>query len=165
MKEYYYKIVPIEDTESIMEKGLISDDKEIFVADILEQLPSIAFGQIGLYEYSILKINSKGITGKIKPDNVLEAGAGHQFIIKQSFIEPKYIEHIEVKKWNKWELVEHCERRRYIMLGMSDESITRSIEFMARNTPEWLVHYNNKYNKSIEALIISEQHIVPKKQD
>ncbi len=153
MKDYYYKIVPIGDTESIMEKGLISDDKEIFVADILEQLPTIALGQIGLYEYSILKINSKGITGRIKPDNVLEGGAGHQFIIKQSIIEPKYIEHVEVKKWNKWELVEHCERRRYtVFLGWDEESTNQSIEFMVRNTPEWLEHYNNKYNKSLEAL-------------
>ncbi len=154
MKKYYYKIVPIEDTESIIEKGLISVNREIFVSDILEQLPLIANGQLGIFEYSILKINSKGITGKILSDNVAEIGSGHQYIIKQSIIESEHIEHIEDKKWNKWDLAEHCARIKNNIIGMDDESSTRLIEYMVRISPEWCEHYNNKYNKNLEVIII-----------
>lgn len=165
MSKYYYKIVPIEDLESIIEKGLISGNREIFVSDILEQLPLIANSQLGIFEYSVLKINSEGINGKIISDNVAEIGSGHQFIIKQSIIESQYIEHVEDKKWNKWDLAEHCERRKYNIMGMDDESISGVIEYIVRINPEWCEHYNNKYNKSIEVLIILEQQINPNKQE
>jgi hypothetical protein len=153
MSDYYYKIVPIEDTESIIEKGLISANGEIYVSDILEQLPLIANSQLGIFEYSTLKINSKGITGKIMSDNVAEIGSGHQFFIKQSLIEPKHIEHIEDTKWNKWDLEEYCTRRKNNIIGMDDESSTGLIECMVRISPEWCEHYNNKYNKTLEVLM------------
>ena len=165
MRKQYYKIVPTKDTESIIEKGLISANGEIFVSDILEQLPLIAQSQLGLFEYSILKINSKGITGRIMSDNVAEIGSGNQFIIKQNIIDSKHIEHVEDKKWNKWDLAEHCARRKNNIMGLDDESNNRLIELMVRYQPEWCEHYNNKYNKSIEAVIISEQQITAKKQD
>lgn len=152
MSSFYYKIVPIHDTKSIVQNGLNSDEGEIFVSDYIGQLPLIAQGQIGLLEYSIIKIDSQGITGEILPDNVAEIGSGHQFIVKQKNIPAAYIEHVEDVKWIKWDLNEHCERLKAQVMGMDEANTNGLIEQIVRCTPEWCEYYNKKYGKNLEPI-------------
>lgn len=149
-KKEYFHISSIENKVKIISEGIKSDNKEIFISDNEEQLALIAHSQIFLREYSVFKILSLGITGKIKADNVAEIGSQHQFIVTQDLINPEHIVHIRDEKWNRWDLAEHCSRLNYKMMGFADiESI---LELMVSYNDDWCLHYNKKYNKTVECI-------------
>ena len=93
-----------------------------------------------------MKIDVNGITGKIEADNVLELGSKYQFIINQNLISPEFINHVEDKKWNKWDLAEYFESERAKIMDYDIES--RIIYF-----EEWVDYYNKKYGKDLVCII------------
>lgn len=151
-KKEYFHISSTKNKVEIISEGIKSENKKIFVSDNEEQLALIAHSQIFLREYSVFKISSLGITGKIKADNVAEIGNGHQFIISQDLINPEHIIHLRDEKWNQWDLAEHCTRIKYEIMGFVDvESI---LELMVSYSNDWCLHYNKKYNKTVECITV-----------
>lgn len=139
----YYHISPIENKESILRHGLISEHKQIFVSDCEEQLLLIAANQIFISEYSVFKILPDTIEGKIRKDDVGEFGANRQFIVKQKLIRAEYIVHIRDEFWNQFDLKEESLRIKFEFFG---DEIEPFIESIIKISEEWCEHYNNKYN-------------------
>lgn len=142
----FYHISPIENKDSILANGLISASSEIFVCNEFNQLKRIASGQLGITEYSIFKISSSNITGKILNDNVGEFGSQHQFIIKQDIIENKYISHVEDVKWHPFDLAEANAREYASLIGFPEDQY---IKLAVSISHEWCDYFNKKYNTSI----------------
>lgn len=150
----FYHISPIENKDSILSNGLISIFSEIFVCNEFNQLKRIASGQLGISEYSIFKISSSNITGEILNDNVGEFGSQHQFIIKQEFIESKYISHVEDVKWHPFDLAEANAREYALSIGYPEEQY---IKLAVSISQEWCDYFNKKYNTSIT---VYNQHVL-----
>lgn len=106
MKQKYYHITRLETCDKILIEGLRCDNEgNIFVFEnksvkvnmglgsvVITAADHIALNQVFIEdECAMLEIDSKGITGELLPDNVAEATAKLQWIIKQKNIEPKYI--------------------------------------------------------------------------
>jgi hypothetical protein len=88
----YYHVTSFEDYHSILKTGLHGQVQgEIYVMTDKIAATSIAINQCGYRDYALLEIDSKGITGKVKQDRVVEATRMYQRIIYQDIIEPKYI--------------------------------------------------------------------------
>lgn len=116
MKNEYYHITNIKNEANILKEGLRADSEgQIFLFDKLEIklhhkkgkifiADHIALNQVILEKYLLIRIDSKGITGNILPDNVSEFTAKHQFILKQDYIKPQYLKIIE-KRTTKNDLV------------------------------------------------------------
>ena len=92
MKTKLYHLTPYEKAERIMNEGLVADaEGYIFAFTDLLIANTLAKDQIFTDRYCVFRINRKGVTGEIMPDNVAEFSAPFQRIIKQKRIEAKYL--------------------------------------------------------------------------
>ncbi|MHC0440992.1 hypothetical protein [Flavobacterium sp. 3-210] len=152
----YYHITDIENKESILANGLISEESEIFVCDNFDQLKMIAFNQLFITEYSIFEISREGFSVKLIQDNVADFGSGHQYILQQSKIENKYIKFVEDAKFHYFDLAEETNRVKAKAFGFNEEQY---IEMLVSASQKWCDFYNAKYDKNIvctESPIITE---------
>jgi hypothetical protein len=102
----YYHITPSENLQSILWNGLqANNDNQIFFYSGWEIgtkhinctaliCDFIAINQLGLKEFAIFEISSKGIKTEIQNDNVGELTAKFQFHINQSKISKSYIKFV-----------------------------------------------------------------------
>jgi hypothetical protein len=150
--KFYYHITNIKNKEEILKNGLNSNSGQIWVTDREEQIIFVASNQVFLNEFSVFAISSNNITGKIEPDRVAEVGAKFQFIINQKCINPEHLIHIRDESWNKWEILEKVERKRYELMGRNAEEILR---IFIQSDAEWCEHYNKKYGYGLEYKPIS----------
>lgn len=97
-KQWLYHVTSGLDTWiSIRQTGLnCSVDGYIYLFNKKEVASSIAFNQLGLETYGLLKIDPNGLTGKQEPDNVGEFKAKFQVMVKQVKIEPRYIKPVSM---------------------------------------------------------------------
>lgn len=101
MVKTYYHISPIDNKKSIISNGLkCNEDGETFLFDTLSQAKYISINQVFLDEYSLFKIDYKGIEVEPKRDMVMEMGADSQYIIKQTSIKPQFIKHLKDESLN-----------------------------------------------------------------
>lgn len=103
MKKFYYHITDKKNLISIMKDGLKENaDGDIFVFDNMSVIfpptgisnmvaDCIAINQINLSEYVMFDIDSKGIKVEVINDNVADSSAQHQWIVKQTLIDPEYL--------------------------------------------------------------------------
>lgn len=113
MEQKYYHVTRLETYEKILLEGLkCNNEGNIFVFEnkavkqiigneefIIKAADHIALNQVFIKGKCVmLEIDSKGITGKILPDNVAESTAKLQWIIKQKIIEPKHINFFAIFK-------------------------------------------------------------------
>ena len=145
--KFYYHITSIKNKEEILKNGIISSTNQIWVTDREEQILFVASNQVFLNEFSVFAISSSNITGKIEPDRVAEIGSKFQFIINQNIISPEHIFHIRDERWNKWELLEKVERKKYELMGRNAEEILR---MFIQSDADWCEHYNKKYGYGLE---------------
>lgn len=91
----YYHITPLDNIDSILEKGLLAQaDIKIFLFTNLLVASSIAVNQCGIPqgdEFAVFEIRSDGITADVVNDNVVESTAMYQFYIQQDVVKPEFI--------------------------------------------------------------------------
>ncbi|MCX6254847.1 MAG: hypothetical protein NTV31_10275 [Bacteroidia bacterium] len=133
--KYYYHVTSIKNLKRIKAKGLINDGEGIFLIDTddLFVIQHISFTQIFCREVCVLRINAKGITGKICHDNVAEITKRHQFYIKQKRIKPEFIEvHVEFKL-NDEDLIDFKMKDNEICgIKMSRNEVREEIEYLRK---------------------------------
>lgn len=104
MKRFYYHISSIENKENILKNGLIAnEDGQIFLIDNFKVADTIAMHQLGLYDFSIFKINSTGFKCELINDNVAEFTRSSQFILEQDLIAPEFIKLKEDRNINPFD--------------------------------------------------------------
>ncbi|MFD2589080.1 hypothetical protein ACFSQJ_19300 [Croceitalea marina] len=139
----YYHITALGNIDKIKAQGLKSNDSgEIFVVDDINVVNSIAFNQLGIFEYGLFKIHEKGIK-KVVKDNVAEHTSDNQFIIKQDVIKPQYLEFLGIEKKSLLMTTINENMRVSKALGMEDEE--------AFNDALRIVRRNAALNKMLDA--------------
>jgi len=103
-KKQYFHLTSKENSISILQNGLkankegdifLFENKTItakFLNKSIAVADHIALNQIGLDEFVMFSIKSKGINGEIINDNVGEITSRQQWILKQNFIKPEHID-------------------------------------------------------------------------
>ena len=87
-----YHLTPIENVSAILKNGLKADKEgNIFAFTNPIVANTIARDQVGVDRYCVFKILKKGVNGKVLKDNVAELSASFQLIIKQNWIEPRFL--------------------------------------------------------------------------
>jgi hypothetical protein len=104
MKKTHFHITSLTNKESILENGLISDSGEIFTFTDIRVSNQIASNQLGLFEYCVFEIDSKGFDSPPIQDNVGEYTAKHQWIVQQKKIKPKFIKFLGQRKENPFDV-------------------------------------------------------------
>ena len=146
----YYHITLIENLDSILANGLSANSEmQIFVCTSLEQLPKIAGQQVFINEYSVFKIDPKGIEATPTHDDVAETGNEFQFIINQPLIKPEYIEHVKDERWHRFDLAEYNHRLSFKHIGVDEKEVVKHLEEVVSHNKEWCEYYNNKHGKNI----------------
>lgn len=94
--ECFYYISPVEETKDIKAKGIRADSEEggISLCDEINVVHHIVCNQTGLREYSLFKVKLDGIWGDIRPDETGRLTSKYQWIVRQEYIDPKYIEYL-----------------------------------------------------------------------
>jgi hypothetical protein len=94
-KMKYYHVTDFEGWVGIHKDGIKCDSNgDIFVLNKKEVVGYVALNQLGLQDYGLFEIDSKGISGNVAADNVGEITAKYQFMIHQPIIERKFIKGI-----------------------------------------------------------------------
>lgn len=114
MSRKYYHITDPANVDSITLDGLLANEygaiflfedktlqnrmtgKFAYAADL------IAMEQIGLTDYAMFEIDPGGLECELAPDNVAEYSAGLQWIARQDYIDPVYINFCGIYKADGW---------------------------------------------------------------
>lgn len=100
----YYHITSPSNKQSILDDGLRpNSDGLIFVCTDWDSLESIARNQLFLSEFAIFRFE---YNLQVKPDNVAELTASHQFIIETDCSIPAEFEGIFITIPTKWTMVQ-----------------------------------------------------------
>ncbi len=92
MKLDYFHLTRSENCDKIIKEGIKADKEgNIFVFTDMIVANEIAKHQVFTEQYVVFEIDRKGITGKIKKDNVAELTRSYHRIIKQDHIKPEYV--------------------------------------------------------------------------
>jgi hypothetical protein len=148
LKKKYYHISDVKNKNEILEKGLIANNGEIFLFSKLSIASEIAFNQLGIEQFSIFEINSKGIDNGVINDNVAESTAKYQWIAMQDCIHPCHTKHLADKNENVYDMAEETNRRWAKVLKLDEDDY---VEFFVIRNPKWVEHYNAKYGKNLIA--------------
>jgi hypothetical protein len=113
MRKYVYHVTDIANVAEILEDGLIAKKGKIFFFDLMRLDVHIARHYCALYEYALLRIDKKGITGPVKNDFVADDNmtilmSKHQFFVRQKCIKPEFITlvgYYEVAFTDEWKAI------------------------------------------------------------
>ncbi|MFD2726269.1 hypothetical protein [Hyunsoonleella rubra] len=142
----YYHITPTRNKLSIMSSGLKSNDKhEIFVFTDPIQSIFIATNQLGIAQFTMFEISSKGITGTIESDNVADFGSVNQLIIKQGLIEAKYIEHLHDIDANMLDMINTTEELKLKKMGYNKAEIIDTMRLYPERTNRYNIVHGTNY--------------------
>ena len=97
----YYHITSFETWQKIKDEGIkAGKDGYIYLLTTKKSsiISHVALNQLGLKDYGLISIKSKGIFAKLELDRVGEITAEFEYRIKQKQIEPKYIIPINMYK-------------------------------------------------------------------
>lgn len=133
----YWRISAKQNRESILKNGLKCDNMgyiylinrlydELHDFDVKISIPdSITISQVFLKDYDLFEIDSEGLTSKILRDNVGEKLVNCQNRVKQSIINPKYINFISHQRVNIREILEYDFYKLFILTHASDLDVTK----------------------------------------
>ncbi len=109
MKKLYH-ISPINNKKGILNEGLKSGEAKYiyFFTDLIYPIPLfgiegylldlIAANQVFIEEYDLYEINPEGLENRLMADRVSEFTASFQKRVKQMFIDPCFVNHIDRRK-------------------------------------------------------------------
>lgn len=128
MAKKYYHLTPVENIDSITEKGLLSNDngdiylfENTFIQElgwgttddgkydfgVVRQFLSdhIAASQLCLKEYALFEVDGKGITAKLEHDY-----SNGTWVVRQNVISPRHIAFMRIQKTRMPELIKQVFR-------------------------------------------------------
>lgn len=96
---YYFHITDVESYKEILSRGLKADEEGyIYFLTSKEVTAYVAYNQLFLEKYALIKIDSRGLSSQPELDLVGEITAVYQRRIKQELIEARFLKLINVYK-------------------------------------------------------------------